>query len=56
MFLKFYYNQLTQNNIDLIQRALEVNRNHSNQVPLMTVAEKIKTQLGIQTDMPPIKM
>jgi uncharacterized RDD family membrane protein YckC len=48
--------QLTQNDIDLIQRALEVNRDQGNQVPLMTVAEKIKIQLGIQTDMPPIKM
>jgi uncharacterized RDD family membrane protein YckC len=47
--------QLSQKDIDLIQRALEVNRDHGNSVPLMTVAEKIRTQLGVQTDMPPIK-
>jgi uncharacterized RDD family membrane protein YckC len=48
--------QLTSQDVDLIQRALEVNRDHGNSVPLMTVAEKIRAKLGIQTDMPPIKM
>ncbi|MEP2670990.1 MAG: RDD family protein [Cyclobacteriaceae bacterium] len=47
--------QLTENDIELIQRALEVNRDHGNSQPLMVVTERIKSLLGIQTDLPPIK-
>ncbi|HNP06276.1 MAG TPA: RDD family protein [Cyclobacteriaceae bacterium] len=47
--------QLTESDIELIQRALEVNRDHGNAQPLMVVTERIKSLLGIQTDLPPIK-
>lgn len=47
--------QLTESDIELIQRALEVNRDHGNSQPLMVVTERIKSLLGIQTDLPPVK-
>jgi len=47
--------QLSEGDIDLIQRALEVNRDLGNSKPMLAVTEKIKTQLGIQTDLPPVK-
>lgn len=47
--------ELTQKDIDLIQRALEVNRDQGNIQPVMILTEKIKTLLNIQTDMPPVK-
>lgn len=47
--------QLNENDIELIQRALEVNRDSGNAQPVMAVTEKIKTLLGIQTDLPPVK-
>lgn len=47
--------QLSEKDIEIIQRALEVNRDLGNPTPMLTVAEKIKTQLGIQTDLPPVK-
>ncbi len=48
--------QLTENDIDLIQRALEVNRDIGNAQPMLAVTEKVKTQLGIQSDLPPVKL
>lgn len=47
--------QLTEHDIEIIQQALEVNRDHNNPRPMMAVAEKIKSQLGIQTDLPVVK-
>jgi uncharacterized RDD family membrane protein YckC len=47
--------QLNESDIEIIQQALEVNRNHGNPNPMFLVTEKIKTKLGIQTDMPPVK-
>lgn len=47
--------QLTENDIELVQRALEVNRDQGNSQPLLVVTERIKSLLGIQTDLPPIK-
>ena len=47
--------QLSDKDIELIQRALEVNRDHGNGHPVMVITEKIKTLLGIQTDLPPVK-
>ncbi|MCB0487003.1 MAG: RDD family protein [Cyclobacteriaceae bacterium] len=47
--------QLTENDIELIQRALEVNRDQGNSQPVLAVTEKIKTLLGIKTDLPPVK-
>jgi uncharacterized RDD family membrane protein YckC len=47
--------QLTEKDIEIIQRALEVNRDHGNPKPMLAVVEKIKAQLGIQTDLPPVK-
>lgn len=47
--------QLTEYDIDLIQRALEVNRDLGNAQPMLAITEKVKRQLGIQTDLPPVK-
>lgn len=47
--------QLNEQDIELIQRALEVNRDHGNARPMLAVTEKLKAQLGIQTDLPPVK-
>jgi uncharacterized RDD family membrane protein YckC len=47
--------QLSERDIEIIQQALEVNRDHGNPKPMMAVAEKLKAQLGIQTDLPTIK-
>jgi len=47
--------QLYEKDIEIIQRALEVNRDHGNPAPMLAVTEKLKTQLGIKTDMPPVK-
>lgn len=48
--------QLNENDINLIQRALEVNRDLGNSQPMLAVTEKLRAQLGIQTDMPPVKL
>jgi uncharacterized RDD family membrane protein YckC len=47
--------QLSDKDIELIQRALEVNRDQGNGQPVMVITEKIKMLLGIQTDLPPVK-
>ena len=47
--------QLNDKDIELIQRALEVNRDHGNGQPVMVITQKIKSLLGIQTDLPPVK-
>lgn len=47
--------QLNSNDIELIQRALEVNRDQGNSQPVMILTEKIKSMLAIQSDMPPVK-
>src|SRR5690606_13853806 len=47
--------QLNDNDIELIQQALEVNRTTGNLQPVMAVTEKVKSNLGIQTDLPPVK-
>jgi uncharacterized RDD family membrane protein YckC len=47
--------QLNEKDIEIIQRALEVNRDQGNPQPMLAVVEKIKAQLGIQTDLPPVK-
>jgi uncharacterized RDD family membrane protein YckC len=47
--------QLSDKDIELIQRALEVNRDHGNDQPVMAITEKIKTLLGIQTELPPVQ-
>jgi uncharacterized RDD family membrane protein YckC len=47
--------QLTERDIEIIQQALEVNRDHGNPRPMLAVTEKIKSQLGIQTDLPAVK-
>lgn len=47
--------QLASRDIELIQQALEANMNFDNVQPVMVVAEKIKSLLGIQTDLPPVE-
>lgn len=47
--------ELNESDIDLIQRALEVNRDLGNVKPMLVITEKLKTRLGIQTDLPPVK-
>lgn len=46
--------ELSGKDIELIHRALEVSRDHGNTEPIMIITDKIKTLLGIQTDMPPV--
>lgn len=46
---------LSDKDIELVQRALEVNKNQGNAKPAVVVTEKIKALLKIQSDMPPIK-
>lgn len=45
--------QLGPRDIELIHRALEANVNFGNLQPVLVVTEKIKSLLGIQTDLPP---
>ncbi|HMG89748.1 MAG TPA: RDD family protein [Chryseolinea sp.] len=47
--------QLSDKDIELIQHALEVNRDHGNGQPVMVITEKIKMLLSIQTDLPPVQ-
>lgn len=47
--------QLNPSDIELIQRSLEINRDLGNQKPMLAITEKIKAQLGVKTDIPPIK-
>lgn len=42
---------LSDRDVELIQQALEVYRKHDNLRPVMLLTEKVKTKLGIQTDM-----
>lgn len=47
--------QLSDQDIELIQQALEVNRTTGNYQPVLAVTERVKSNLGIQTDLPPVK-
>lgn len=47
--------RLESHDVELIQRALEANKNFGNAQPVMMVTEKIKSLLGIQTDLPPVQ-
>jgi uncharacterized RDD family membrane protein YckC len=46
---------LSDKDIELIQRALEANRDQGNIQPAIAVSEKVKSLLSIQTDLPPVK-
>jgi uncharacterized RDD family membrane protein YckC len=46
---------LSDRDIELIQRALEANRDQGNIQPVMVITDKIKSLLQIETDMPPVK-
>jgi len=46
---------LTEKDIDLIQRTLDVNREQGNIQPVLIITDKIKALLNIQTDLPPVK-
>jgi uncharacterized RDD family membrane protein YckC len=47
--------QLTEHDIELVQRALEVSRDTGNSQPVLAATEKIKALIGVQTDLPPVK-
>lgn len=47
--------ELSPKDVELIQRALEVNKNQGNIQPVLIITEKIKSTLNIQTDLPPLK-
>jgi hypothetical protein len=47
--------QLTDQDIELIQQALEVNRSTGNYQPVLAIVDKVQAKLGIQTDLPPVK-
>jgi uncharacterized RDD family membrane protein YckC len=46
---------LSEQDIELIQQALEVNRSQGNSKPMLMATDRVKSLLGIQTDMPPVK-
>jgi hypothetical protein len=46
---------LSDKDIELIQRALEVNRDQGNTQPVLILDKKIKEMLNIETDLPPVK-
>jgi uncharacterized RDD family membrane protein YckC len=46
---------LNDQDIEIIQQALAVNRESGNIQPVMAVTDKIKSLLNIQTDLPPVK-
>jgi uncharacterized RDD family membrane protein YckC len=47
--------QLNDGDIEIINQALRVNRNTGNSKPVIAITEKIKTLLGVESDMPPVK-
>lgn len=47
--------RLTDQDIEVIQQALSVNRETGNSKPVMLVADKIKALLSIETELPPVK-
>ncbi len=47
--------QLNPADVELIQRSLEINRELGNSKPMLALTEKVKNQLGIRTDFPPVK-
>lgn len=52
------FNQVTQlsdQDINLIKKALEVNRTLGNMQPAIQLESRIKSMLGIESDMPPVK-
>ena len=46
---------LSDKDIELIQRALEANRDQGNIQPVLVITNKVKSLLRIETDMPPVK-
>jgi len=52
------FNQVTQlsdQDINLVKKALEVNRSLGNMQPAIQLEARIKSMLGIESDMPPVK-
>ncbi len=47
--------QLSSQDIELINRALTANQEQGNLQPVLLVTDKVKTMLGIQSDMPPVQ-
>lgn len=47
--------QLQSRDIELIQRALEANSSHGNTQPVVVISEKIKSLLGIQSELNPVQ-
>jgi uncharacterized RDD family membrane protein YckC len=46
---------LSTRDIELVQKALEVNKNYGNNKPAALLSHKIQSVLGIESDMPPVK-
>lgn len=47
--------RLTNREIEIIQKALEVNRDQGNMEPVLRVTDKVKSTLEIDSDLPPVK-
>src|SRR5690606_23107781 len=47
--------QLSDNDIEMIQQALAVNLEQGNIRPVTLLTEKVKSLLGIESDLPPVK-
>lgn len=46
---------LSEKDVELIHQALEVNRTQGNSKPLLMATDRVKSLLGIQSDMAPVK-
>lgn len=47
---------LSDRDIEMIQQALQVNRETGNMKPVMMLIDKLKTMFGIDADLPPVKL
>ncbi|NJM26909.1 MAG: RDD family protein [Bacteroidia bacterium] len=48
--------KLTDYDVELLQQALVANRDHGNNRPVDYASEQVKRYLGIESDMPPVKL
>lgn len=47
---------LSDRDVEMIQQALQVNRETGNMKPVMILVDKLKTLFGIDADLPPVKL
>jgi hypothetical protein len=47
---------LSDRDVEMIQQALQVNRETGNMKPVMMLVDKLKAMFGIDADLPPVKL